>query len=278
MAARDSSAEPPFREAAIRSALAAIEPIISMLLELGVSCQDASHVVRWAYVHRAASRLTSRGKRPSASRIAAATGLSRADVRGLLTEPPMRSASASLSDRACATVLVGWRNDADFLDAKGNAKALAYAEEGASFTALARKYARDIPPRAMLNELIDSQLVTEVARGRYLPAPPVTRRSPSERDAVASFGRVFGPLGASLLANLREPDRKPAFDRVMISEGVTSHNRARVARDLERRCENFSSNIERYLLDQRAPTDDSIDQLADASPIGVIVACIDFGR
>jgi hypothetical protein len=190
----------------------------------------------------------------------------------------MPPTSAGLADRACNTVIVGWRNDADFLDSGGRPKALAYIDPGASFSALARKYAKDIPPRALLNELLDSRLVDEVSRDRFLPAPPVTRHSLSEREAVARFGRILGPLGSSLLSSLRDPGCKPAFERVMRSEGIPSRKSARVARDLERRCENFSDAIERYLLDQRSTSDDPIDALTESAPVGVIVACVNYGR
>jgi uncharacterized protein DUF6502 len=274
LAVESSLTEESSRELALRTMLGVFKPVVSMLLDVGVSCHDLTHLIRWAYVHQAAARQIGKGRKASASRIAAATGLSRADVRELLSESPLRSASSASSDRAGTRVLVGWRSDPDFLDASGAPKTLSYANSEKGFVALAHRYARDIPPRAMLNELLDSQHVVEVNPGEYTPSLRTGVRLQSEKTVLANFGDKMGPLAASLLQDLRATGKKPAFDALVISEKVQPHLRARIARDLERRCRNFSSAIERYLLDQALVQDFDEDVSRDSARLGVLVACI----
>ena len=248
-----------------------------MLLDVGVSSQELTHLLRWAYVRQAAARLKTPNRRASASRVAAMTGLTRADVRQLLTESPSNSRSSRWAPRASETVLAGWATDPDFLDSNGKPRSLHYADGGAGFSELVRRYARDIPPRAMLNELLDSNLVVEVDGGGNkfapsLPRPPV---SETQRDALAAFGTKMSILGATILRNMRNPDLKPTFETLLLAHGPAGHTRARVSRDLERRCRTFSQGVERYLLDQISTSPSTLGDDHVESHLGVIVAVVE---
>ena len=248
-----------------------------MLLDVGVSSHELTHLLRWGYVHRAAARLKTPNRRASVSRLAAVTGLTRADVRQLLSESPLNPKSSRWAPRASETVLAGWVTDPDFLDSNGKPRPLPYADGSTGFSELVRRYARDIPPRAMLNELLDTSLVVD-ADGRgilfapSLPRPPV---SETQRDALAGFGLKMGVLGATILRNLRNPDVKPMFETISLTRRPAGHFHARVIRDLERRCRTFSQGIERYLLDQMYTSpSDSGEHQADGH-VGVIVAVVE---
>jgi hypothetical protein len=248
-----------------------------MLLDVGVSSHELTHLLRWAYVRQAAARLKTPNRRASASRLAAVTGLTRADVRQLLTELPVNPKSTRWAPRASETILAGWATDPDFLDSNGKPRPLPYSDGGTGFFELARRYARDIPPRAMLNELLDSSLVVDADGGgnRFVPSLPRPPVSETQRDALAGFGTKMGFLGATILRNLRNPDVKPMFETLSVTRRPTGQIRARVIRDLERRCRTFSQGIERYLLDQiSTSSSDPADEQIDGH-VGVIVAVVD---
>jgi hypothetical protein len=248
-----------------------------MLLDVGASSHELTHLIRWAFVRQAAARLATPNRRASASRLAAVTGLTRADVRQLLTESPLNSKSSRWAPRASETVLAGWATDPDFLDSNGKPRPLAYADGVIGFSELVRRYARDIPPRAMLNELLDSNLVVDADGGgnRFMPSLPRPPVSETQRDALAGFGMKMGILGATILRNLRNPGVKPMFETVSLTRRPAGQVRARVLRDLERRCQTFSQGIERYLLDQVSSSpSESGDEQVDGH-VGVIVAVVD---
>lgn len=126
----------------------------------------------------------------------------------------------------------------------------------------------------MLNEMLDSKVIVEVPAGRYIPALPTPHVSPSRREALDSFGAKIGMLGTTLVSNLREPESKPLFDTLLLTGRVPSARRAKIARDLDRRCRTFAKAVERYLLDQARP-DSSGDHASSADDqVGVILAVV----
>lgn len=278
MTAKNHPTDPTPREMSLCATLDALAPVVGMLLDCGVSSHELAYLVRWTYVHQAAARLGSPKRRASASRIAAATGLTRADVRTLLAAAAPRSGTSHWMPRASDSVLAGWSTDPDFLDAQGKPRALAYVPSAVGFPELIRRYARDIPPRAMLNEMLESKLVMETSARRYLPVSPTPHVSPSRREAFDGFGAKIGLLGATLLTNLREPDSKPIFDTLLLTGRVSSARRAKIARDLDRRCKTFARAVERYLLDQTRPESEYDESSSELNQVGVVLAVVSSSK
>jgi hypothetical protein len=87
------------RREALVAAMTAMQPIAALLLEAGVSYADMLRLVRRAYVDEAAARQRAAGSRPTISRIAASTGLSRPDVSEALSAPPIPNNATSPLER-----------------------------------------------------------------------------------------------------------------------------------------------------------------------------------
>jgi hypothetical protein len=231
-------------------------------------------LVRWTFVHEAAARLQSPGKKASASRIAAATGLTRSEVSALLNEVIPKQNSTRWVPRAIDSVLAGWTSDGDFLEADGTPRKLSYSDSECGFQELVRRYSRDIPPRALLNELLDGGLVAEISQGVYQPVLPVERASQTQIEALASFGIKLNLLGTSLLNNSRRTDGTRSFEALLLQGPLTVSSSPKIARDLQRRCQTFSQSIERFLMDQSNPAADS--EATDHSiRLGVLVAVVE---
>jgi hypothetical protein len=259
---------------ALRAALAALQPIVELLLDVGINTNEVTRYVRWASVEEAASRQRRLGKKPSISRIAAATGLSRAEVSQLLACSPPTSGSVDLAPRASDNVIAAWLSDPDYLEPTGKPRPLAYGDGKISFADLVHTYASDIPPRAMLNEMIASKLVTEQSEGTYVPTVSNSRPSLSQRDAIGAFGAKMNALGSTLLRNLHEIDRNRLFETLIQVADVSDTRNPKVANELARRCRTFSQGVERYLLDQaRSSSLPDFDRVERT--LGVIVAVIE---
>ena len=219
-------------------------------------------------------RLGSQGHRMSASRIAAATGLTRAEVRHLLSDSAQSSSGTKILPRAAESILAGWESDPDFLDIAGKPRPLTYSASPLGFPELARRYARDIPPRAMLNELIESKLVTANEAGGYVPTDGAGKISMARKDSLENFGLTLSMIGATLLQNLRESDEPKNFEAVVVTREIHPAKRARVLRDLDRRCRTFALAVNRYLLDHTRIRDESSLHADTADEIGVAVAVV----
>ncbi len=109
-----------------------------------------SELARWAFVQAAADISRLRNGRINHSRVAAQTGLTRADVKRLLRFNAF--APPRVGQTPVQRVIEGWRSDRRFA-VRGQPKALAIYGRKDSFGHLVKKYGGDVPHRAVLDEL-----------------------------------------------------------------------------------------------------------------------------
>ena len=121
-----------------------------VLLPRGMTPKRFSELARCAFVNAAADISRLRNGRVNHSRVAAQTGLTRADVKRLLRYSGLTS--PTLGQTPVEKVIHGWRADRRF-GVRGRPRALAISGPRASFADLVRKYGGDVPHRAVLDEL-----------------------------------------------------------------------------------------------------------------------------
>ena len=259
---------------ALAAAFHAIQPIAALLLETGVSYHEFARLTRRAYIDEAAAKQRSVGARPSISRIAAAPGMSRPEVSQALAGGTITIEKVDLTYRPADHILAAWTSDPDFLEADGKPKHLTYADTSPNFSDLVKKHGTDIPPRAMLNELLASRLVSETAPGYFAPANPAISCRPPRKEALRDFGAKLNTLGYTLLRNLHSRNQKPLFEAMTLTNNIPATITAKVSRELERRCRTFSQAIERFLLDQGSATTSRV-QNSDCHDFGVMVAVVE---
>ena len=148
--------EPNWKSRAHRLAYVVSKRLAWVLLQLGFSFGDFLADAKAAFVEAAAEHIKSRGHRASAARIAVLTGFSRAEVARIQSD-------AASSPRPSATqraerVMHGWFTDARYVDALGHPRELSTNGHN-SFDDLVRSYSGDIPPKAILEELLSGGMV-----------------------------------------------------------------------------------------------------------------------
>lgn len=123
----------------------------TLALPVGFSVGEFLAQAKEAFIEAATADLQKRGIRPTTSRIAVMTGLTRAEVSRI------RDGSAKLpvavSEPRTERVMHAWFTDSDYLDTNGNPRVLPEFGKG-SFEELVRKHSGDMPRRALLEELI----------------------------------------------------------------------------------------------------------------------------
>lgn len=129
-----------------------LQELAFVLLARGMTPKGFGELSRSAFVRAAAARSKLRNGRVNHSRVAAQTGLTRAYVKRLLSNDAY-DASPSAGQTAVERVIDGWCNDRHFSRGSDNPKPLPISGSSSAFTSLARKYAGDVPYRAVLNEL-----------------------------------------------------------------------------------------------------------------------------
>jgi len=122
-----------------------------VLLPRGMTPKRFSELARFAFVQAATQRARLRNGRINYSRVAAQTGLSRADVKRLLKsdDADFRRIAYAPMER----VVNGWQTDALYAYKRGRPRSLQITGSAGSFASLVRKYGGDIPHRAVLEEL-----------------------------------------------------------------------------------------------------------------------------
>src|SRR5579871_5480591 len=139
----------PTRKAGYFALQALLQEFASALLPHGMTPRLFGELARSAFVNAAAQRSRLRNGRVNQSRIAARTGLSRADVKRLLGNLGYPAAEMPPVER----VIDGWQRDRAYTDKRGKPRRLTISGRRPDFVRLSQKYAGDIPYRAILDEL-----------------------------------------------------------------------------------------------------------------------------
>jgi hypothetical protein len=184
-----------------------LRPLVRILLRHGIAFAEFGEIAKSVYVDVARRDFAVPGRKPSDSRVAILTGLTRKDVRRLREALEGSSRAKPSSANRATRVLSAWHQDADFCDPSGQPSSLPIEGKRRSFAALVRRYSGDMPPRAMLEELERVRAVRCTRDGRvriltrsYLPGD-------DDPQGVRILGTAVGDLLATIDHNL-DRDRK----------------------------------------------------------------------
>ena len=190
-----------------------LRPLARVLLRNGVSFSTFSDLAKWIYVDVATKEFGIEGRKQSTSRVSVITGLSRREVMRVRQLPrPDATASTERHNRA-ARVIAAWRRESDFLDAEGNPARLPMEGRGATFSELVKRFSGNVPPRAILDELIYVGAVERVEDGRI---GLLTRAYiPKNLDAhkLNILGTDVQNLISTIDHNLKPETTEPIFQR-----------------------------------------------------------------
>lgn len=147
------------RRALLLFAETLMRPVIRMVLRYGLSYPEFNQMARKLYVDIAmqeAEFRIPRRKRQYKSRVACLTGLSRKEVLRLAVAGRAADETQLHSSNRAARVLDAWLKQARYRDAQGKPLVLPFraASGQRSFSELVRDHSGDIPPRAILDELL----------------------------------------------------------------------------------------------------------------------------
>jgi len=182
--------------------------MVRLLMRHGMSYRAFSDVARNVFVDVAEQEFSLPGRKPSNSRTAVLTGINRKDIAKLKSRPHPLSEHSQDAPNPAARVITAWTNDPRFHDETGNPKPLLVEEQPTqsdSFTTLVKDYSRDVPVRALIDELLRIKAVArdgdhvQLLVSAYIPI-----------EDMAENLRIFGTAAADLLKTMdhnigREP-------------------------------------------------------------------------
>ena len=144
-----------------------LTPLVRLLIRQGISFAAVSELLSETYIRVAQESFAIEGRKQSVSRIATLTGLSRKKVAEVLNAPTLNLREVDKQYNRAARVISGWLTDPDYQNTKGKPLALTFDDDSKNFTGLVKRFSGDIPPRAILDELIRVGAIEQQANGKY---------------------------------------------------------------------------------------------------------------
>jgi Family of unknown function (DUF6502) len=205
-----------------RAVVALLRPLVRLVLKRGMAFGQFAELLKRAYVEAAEEDFAVPGRKLTISRVAVLTGLTRKEASRLMqAEPSVSESQARRRVNRAARVVSAWAVDAAFRDARGTPVELPFdASEGPSFTRLVALHGADVPPRAVLDELLRVGAVARLEDGRiqlveraYIPAGDEAAKleilGTDVADLIASIEHNLDPA-----ATIRFFQRKVAYDNL----------------------------------------------------------------
>lgn len=211
-----------------------LRPIVRFLLKNGIGYREFSEICKETYVDIASNEYGIRGRKTNMSRVAVMTGLSRKEIKKIRDAAKTPTEGFVSRTRRPELVLSLWHTDPAYLDARHRPKRIRFGGDGATFCELVARAGGDIPPRAMLKELLRAGSVVE--EGQKLRA--VSRSyipEPHDPQAILVAGGAIRDLVSTVYYNLGCDDASERFfERRVYSEKLPDSYRRRfrkLARD-----------------------------------------------
>jgi hypothetical protein len=237
------------KAALARAAMSAVEPLVELFLELGITSPEAESLLRGVFVHTARKWLASQsrsGEAPSDVRVSLVTGVHRNFVRRILAEPPRIAAAREQKGGGASRLLEAWHSDPVYLDSSGKPRDLPEKDHEPSFYSLAAAYLPGAAPGVVLEELRRAGLVQLLAEHR------VRVRSRAYKTQGISVGNVgeMGSRARELLETLRHNLRNPAsplFCEAIRVLNIDASRLSAVRNVINRRASTFLTAMENEL-------------------------------
>lgn len=188
-----------------------LRPLVRLMLRYGVPFGAFSDLAKQVYVDVAMSEFDVPGRKQTVSRTSVLTGLSRKEVsRVLKLDDGEEEVTSSRYNRA-ARVIAAWVRESQYTDEAGNPRLLEIDSDD-GFAGLVKKYSGDVPPRAILDELLRVGAVEMVGKDQvelkarsYIPEA-------GEAEKMHILGQDVAGLISTIEHNL-QPESQPFFQR-----------------------------------------------------------------
>ncbi len=199
-----------------------LRPLARLLLRNGIPFSEFADLVKRAYVEAALEDFDDGRRKPTDSRAAVMTGLTRKEVKRQREILVGQSTGEAPHTNRASRVVSGWVHDAAFQTNGGEPAILSFDGEF-GFSDLVKRYSGDMPPRAVLDELLRVGVVSVDAESgklalqqrAYVPAG-------DSEEMLQIFGEDVSDLIATIDHNLvcDESGRPPLFQRTLTYNNI----------------------------------------------------------
>ncbi|MDJ0819708.1 MAG: DUF6502 family protein [Desulfobacterales bacterium] len=231
----------------VAAVLRLLQPLARILLRNGVSYSTFSDLAKWVFIDVAAKEFGIEGRKQTTSRVSVITGLSRREVMRVRKLPrPDVTASYEKHNRA-ARVIAAWRREPEFLDEKGDPALLPMEGSGPTFSDLVKRFSGNVPPRAILDELIHVGAVERREDGKValLTRAYIPRIVDSHKLNI--LGIDVQHLIATIDHNLNPETTEPRFQRKVLYDNLPDEALPKFHNVFAKRAQSLLENADKWL-------------------------------
>ena len=242
------------QSAVLNACYAFLRPIARLLIKNGIGYQDFAEIAKNAFVEVASEDYGIRGRKTNMSRVAVMTGLSRKEIKKVRESISGGTIKIPHRTRRPELLLTIWHTEPEFQDAHGQPKIIEFDGPGASFRNLVARAGGDIPPMAMLNELLRAGSVVKegenlrVVSRSYIPEPHDPLR-------ILFAGGALRDLASTIVHNLECEDAEMRFvERRVYSDRLPVSQRSRFKKLARDKSELLLQDLHTWLSEREADT------------------------
>jgi len=261
-------------DALARAAVRIFRPLVRILLRHNVSYKTCADWLRWCYADVAYRDFALPNRKPTKSRVAVLTGLTRVDVNQLLAQPAPDEVAQQENYHRAALVLTGWANDPAFARGGKPLPTLPFEADGdePSFSRLVAHHSGGTPARAVLDELERNGAVRvrvdrsiELVRTRY-----ITPAANSDIQTADIFGLSCGELIGTIDHNWRPEQDDTRLQLLVYNRNIDPELKAEARARIEQASRELAEQIDALLYEHesRSTTDEQADA-ADSIQLGL---------
>ena len=196
-----------------------LRPLVRLLLKHSFPYSAFESIAKRVYVETAMEDFALPGKKPSISRAAILTGLTRKDVNLLLAEPSSRADVTAAHYNRAARVLTAWVREKRYAGPDGAPQPIPM-DGPDGFAELVRQHGGDVPARAVLDELQRVGAVQTLADGRI----GLRQRAFVPHDSVVQklgiLGTYVGELIETITHNIEHGATDARYQRKVMHVGI----------------------------------------------------------
>lgn len=235
--------------ALLHAAQRVLRPIVRQLLRHGVTFSTFSQLAKRVYFQVASEEFALPDRKQSDSRVALMTGLTRRDVAALRASND-RDPLPDLDPNLATRLINLWTTDARYLGENGAPKPLPLESKrggGPSLAQLVREMGGDIPPRALLDELVRVNCVevqatrtVRLLQRAYIPAGDSPERIEMMGEDVSEFAEIIAH-------NLEAPPHDAYLQQKVVYDNIGEDGVAPLRAELRKLGEAFLRRVNKLI-------------------------------
>jgi hypothetical protein len=195
-----------------------LRSLARVLIRHGLPFDAFVDLAKRAYVDVALADFALPNRKPSISRVSVLTGLTRKEVQRLADPQPDADREQLARHNRAARVVAGWVRDADFRAGETPRALTLDGEDG--FAELVRRYSGDVPPRAVLDELLRVGTVERLDDGKLQLLSRVYIPRNSDLGKLTILGSDVAWLIETIDHNLSHGDSTPRLQRKVMYDNL----------------------------------------------------------